>query len=107
MVGTSLLLTAGVSFGAIAYSPATGRWGASSELTYPGAALNALGVCRSTDCRIVTWVNGGCASLATGNPISTWGTAYSLSRATADESALASCATRARGCRILAFVCAP
>ncbi len=75
----SVTLSAGraLAYGVIAYSPSTGRYATQVHVNYGIAALDALGDCTATDCRVVTWVDGGCASLAVGTPWTTWGTSYS------------------------------
>jgi hypothetical protein len=55
-------------YGAIAYSPTTGRWGYSYGYRYlSGAQGDALIRCGSTDARVVVWVQNGWAALAVGD----------------------------------------
>ena len=68
----------GRSFAAIAYSPSTGKYGYSYNLTSRAAAEKAaIEKCPVADARIVTWVNRGFIALALGADKSCWGVGWS------------------------------
>jgi serine/threonine-protein kinase len=81
------------TFGAIAYSPATGTYGlACNRLGRESAEKDALGNCGAKDARIVCWVNRGFCALALCSDKMQWGVGWSESdSAKAKEAALADC----------------
>jgi hypothetical protein len=94
------------SYAAIAYSPATGKYGYSYNYRSRSAAESAaLRNCPASDARIVCWVNNGFCSLALGNDRSSWGVGWSwgngASTAEANANALRQCTARTRGARIV------
>lgn len=82
------------TYGAIAYSPSTGRYGYSSG--YGGqqqATIAALGYCASTgapDCRIAVWYRNAWGALARGSN-GAWGWGWGTSREGANYQALKGC----------------
>jgi hypothetical protein len=95
------------TYGAIAFSPETFRYGlAWGEYSQSGAVYAALSYCGSDDCQPVVWVRGGCAAIARGtesNHVS-WG--YHSSRYGARSYAVRACkAAGGEGCRVLAWLC--
>lgn len=79
----------GDQFGAISFSPSTGKWGYSHGFTSRNAAeADAVMRCHVPDARAVVWVKNGWAALAQAADGS-WGTGWSTnSRAEAEEIAL-------------------
>jgi hypothetical protein len=62
------------SFAAIAYSPATGKYGiAHDRLSRESAEKDALSNCGAEDARVVIWVNKGFCALALGHDKAQWG----------------------------------
>ncbi len=94
------------SYGAIAYSPSTGRWGtANNQWDVFSAEATAVGFCAVADCRSVVWVTNGCAAVSRstsgGNG---WAIAYS--RWQAEANAQTQCQIRnGFTCSPLAWVC--
>ena len=89
----------GHSYAAIAYSPATGKYGYSYDLRSRAAAEKvALEKCDAADARIVTWVNKGFIALALGSDKSCWGVGWSYgngcSNTAAKDYALDDCKKR-------------
>ena len=65
-------------YAAIAYSPATGKYGYSWNCDTRGEAeQRALNACKADDARIVCWVNNGFCALALGDDKSRWGVGWS------------------------------
>lgn len=95
------------TFGAIAYSPSTGRkgwsWGNSDQAS---AQIGAVNFCGVADCTPVVWVQGGCAAIATSATGGNLGWGYDAGRYQSRTRALAAC--RASGyadCEVQAWVC--
>lgn len=66
------------TFAAVAYSPATGRYGiAYDRLSRKSAEKEALSKCAGEDARIVCWVNKGFCALALGHDKAHWGSGWS------------------------------
>lgn len=66
------------TFAAIAYSPATGKYGiAYDRLSRDAAEQDALSNCGAEDARIVSWVNYGFCALALGLDKAYWGVGWS------------------------------
>jgi hypothetical protein len=100
----------GSTYAAIAYSPATGKFGYGYNCgSRASAEAMALNNCPAADARIVTWVNNGFCSLALGDNKSRWGTGYSwgagATNTAARNTALANCRARTSGARIVLCVC--
>ncbi|HJQ23609.1 MAG TPA: DUF4189 domain-containing protein [Blastocatellia bacterium] len=93
------------SWGAIAYSYSTGRYGTAYDYATQDQAINsAVERCRANDCKAVVWFERGCGSFAVGyNRVSGW--AIGNSRAEAESKALAECRKRGGGCHIIAWAC--
>src|SRR5689334_18039589 len=89
MLLLALSASAWADFGAIAYSPDTGRWGYSYGFYWQSDASNdALARCNAADARVVVWVQNGWAALAVGDDGAYgWGWSAS-SRADAESRAL-------------------
>lgn len=95
----------GSSYAAIAYSPATGKFGYSYNLRSRAAADKvALEKCAAEDARIVTWVSKGFVALALGTDKSCWGVGWSYgngsSNTAAKENALNDCQKRTSGAHV-------
>ncbi len=95
------------TFGAIAYSPSTGRTGWSFNNTDQATALySSVQYCGQPDCAATVWVQGGCAAIATsasGGTL-TWG--YDADRNNARVRALTACGSNGWGdCQVKAWVC--
>lgn len=95
------------TYGAIAFSPETFRYGLSwGETSLAGAAYSAESYCGVGDCQPVAWVRGGCAAIAKGvdsNQVS-WG--YHSTKYGARSYAMRACnAAGGQGCRLAAWVC--
>jgi hypothetical protein len=94
------------SYAAIAYSPATGKLAFSynygSRSSAEKAALKQLD---KEDGKIVSWVNNGFCALALGDEVGKYGTGYrwgdGASTRGAGERALAECAKRTTGARLV------
>jgi len=96
--------TARATWGAIAYSYSTGRYGSSYDYPTQAQAINsAVERCRVNDCKAVVWFESGCGSFAVGNRASGWAVGHS--RAEAESKALAECRKRGGNCRIVAWAC--
>ena len=96
-----------LTFAALAYSPATGRYGSAwGSYDVESAAANAVGFCGAPDCQPTVWVANGCAAIAVGEENTALGWAYASSRYQANSAALRSC-RRSGGldCNILAWAC--
>lgn len=110
VVAAMLLATAGAasadSFGAIAFSERTGKFGYSFDHPSRASAENrAMAECnaRSGGCRIGIWFKNACGSVATGT--NGWGSAWAPSRQQAEQSAIRNCSRHTGGCRSLAWSC--
>lgn len=94
------------TFGAIAYSKRTHRYGYSSnEGSRRDAEQTALGECRASDCRIQVWFRNSCAAFAVGNGGDATGWAYDQNPRKARLRALNECKKRANDCRVLIEAC--
>jgi serine/threonine-protein kinase len=87
------------TFAAIAYSPATGKYGiAYDRLSRKSAEQDALSNCAVEDARIVCWVNYGFCALAVGSDQAYWGVGWSKTDNTdAKQKALADFQTKTSG----------
>ena len=93
-------------FGAIAYSPATGRYGYSWNFQSRTAAQNAaLRKCGIRDCRVVSWFRNACGSLATSRY--GWGAAANVNLYQAQNTAIRGCSNYGPGCQVVRTVCSP
>ncbi len=105
----ALLLTGAAmadTYGAIAFSPATGANSYSYDYaSRSGAEQRALSECnkRSRGCRVAIWFKNSCGALAIG--ARGWGAGYDASRAAAEQRAFSQCASRSGGCRVRVWAC--
>ena len=104
-----VVYASGDTYAAIAYSPATGKWGYGNNYGSRGAAERAaLQNCPEPDARIVTWVHNGFCALALGDDRSCWGIGYSwgngASNTAARNFALQDCRGRTTGAHIVLCV---
>lgn len=95
----------GHSFAAIAYSPATGKYGyAYNHRSRSAAEKAALDQCGAEDARIVCWVNRGFCALALGDDKTCWGVGWQYgggsSNDDAKKTALDECGKRTTGAHI-------
>jgi hypothetical protein len=93
------------SFAAIAYSPATGKYGYGYNYRNRSAAEKAaLDNCGTEDARIACWVNRGFCALALGDDKTCWGVGWQYgggsSNNDAKKSALENCGKRTTGAHI-------
>jgi hypothetical protein len=93
------------SFAAIAYSPATGKYGfVYDERSRSAAEKGAMEKCGAEDARIACWVNRGFCAMALGSDKSCWGIGYSYGNGAstdkAKNDALADCRNRTSGAHI-------
>jgi len=100
----------GSSYAAIAYSPATGKFGYSYNYgSRSSAERAALANCPQADARIVTWVHNGFCALALGKDQSCWGIGFSwgngASNTEARNYALEDCSDRTSDARVVLCVC--
>ncbi len=94
------------TFGSIAYSPATGRYGYSWNYNSRSQAQNAaIRECGVRDCRVVSWFSNACGSLATSRY--GWGSSWNANGAQARISAVRACSQYGPGCRSVRTVCSP
>lgn len=94
------------SFGAIAYSPATGATGwAHSFPNRSGAERMALGGCSKSarDCRVAIWFKNACGAVARGSD--GWGSGWGNDRRRAELEAIGSCNQYTGGCRVIRWQC--
>lgn len=98
------------TFGAIAYSPSTGRYGFAYKAMNQGVAVqSAINFCGANDCTGVVWVQGGCAAIAKGesgieNSAVAWG--YDANRYRARNYATNACRNAGHSnCKVLAWTC--
>ncbi len=98
------------SYGAIAYSVATGSTGWSRGFyTQSEAEYEALRRCYASDCKPVVWFNGACGALAVSryNP-SLYGWAWNTEVAFAENQALRFCQIHGGlDCKTVAWACSP
>lgn len=106
----SLAAAAGVAsadtYGAIAYSPATGASGYSYDYDSEyGAVSAAKQSCGASDCEdvIVFW-NGACGALAVGQG-GGWGASAGYGQGDAESGALRICSQYTRQCRVEVWAC--
>jgi hypothetical protein len=94
------------SYGAIAYSPSTGKSGTSWNYSCVDEATRAaVGFCGQGDCDWVRWVGDQCAALAVASNGAT-GDAANSNRGLAEYTALQTCANYGgTDCHIQASVC--
>src|ERR1017187_5206665 len=93
------------SFAAIAYSPATGKYGYGNNYRSRSAAEKAaLDNCGAEDARIACWVSRGFCALALGDDKTCWGVGWQYgggsSNNDAKKSALENCGKRTTGAHI-------
>jgi hypothetical protein len=95
----------GNSYGAIAFSAATGRSGASSNYcTRSTADRRAVSECGRVDCRVEVWLDNNCGALAAGK--GGWAYAVGDAQPDAERLALSQCASRGgTRCRVAASLC--
>lgn len=94
------------SYGAIAFSPATGATGWSHSFdTRRQAERRALAGCsgNARDCRIAIWFVNACGALAVGR--NGWGAGWGNDRRRAEQEASRSCDNNSRGCRVVRWQC--
>jgi hypothetical protein len=92
-------------FGAIAYSPSTGRSGTSWSYSCESEAETAaLQQCGGGDCQIQVWVQDACAAFAVAPDSTGWAWSGSLQAAT--NNAVGSCLNNGgQGCSVQAWLC--
>lgn len=96
--------TVGGVYGAIAYSPATGKLGYSWRFaTREEAETAARNFCAESDCTIATWFGENCGALATGP--SGWGGDFGPDVTAARTKALRRCSQHSSNCRVVRWVC--
>jgi hypothetical protein len=92
-------------FGAIAYSPTTGRQGVSfGQPTQQVAEWGAVQSCGAPDCQAKIWVNQMCAAMALGQA-HVPSTGGGKTREEAELYAMNDCAQKQAGCRVVRWVC--
>lgn len=93
------------SFGAIAYSPATGALGWSHDYnSRRGAESTAYNNCNANDCRIAIWFKNGCGAVAVGNG-GGWGADWGADIDPAKYLAVEACQKHTNGCRVVRWQC--
>jgi hypothetical protein len=91
-------------YAAIAYSPATGKYGNSyNYTTLAEAQRRALSHCPAKDARVVVWSKNGYCALATGKD-GLYGWGYGSTAKEAQTHAMAECKKRTTDCHILQTV---
>jgi hypothetical protein len=92
-------------YGAVAYSPSTGRFGSSWNFTSPdNAEKRAMQMCGRSDCRVLLELNDSCGALAvsrTGGYV--WGEGSSLYEAKLLTSNR--CTAQYGGCKLICSIC--
>lgn len=93
------------SFAAIAYSPATGKYGYAYDRRSRAAAEDgAMRDCGADDARIACWINKGFCALALGNEKSCWGVGWTYGNGANSDGArnyaLEDCRNRTSGAHI-------
>jgi hypothetical protein len=92
------------NYAAIAYSPATGKYGYSySHGTLASAQRDALARCGAADAQIVVWSRNSYCALAKGED-NAYGAGHGPTRAQAQAAALRECRKHASECRIVQWV---
>jgi uncharacterized protein DUF4189 len=95
------------TYGAIAFSPATGAWGdAFGHGSRGEAERRALGECsrRARDCTVAVWFKDRCGAVASAGAV--WASGLGHTRAAASTDALKDCRQRgATGCETRHAVC--
>lgn len=110
IIGTVAARGVQASYGAIAYSVATGNTGWSRGFNNQGAAeAEAIARCFASDCQSVVWFNGACGALAVShyNP-ALFGSAWNIEIAFAQNQAHRLC--RVNGgldCATVQMACSP
>jgi serine/threonine-protein kinase len=105
-----MLLCAGAeaaSYGAIAFSPDTGAAGYSTRRQSRGNAQEwALYYCgqHANDCRIAINFRNACGAVARGRN-GGWGSDWGVTRAEAQNDAVAACSQYDSGCRVIQWAC--
>ncbi|MBI1862181.1 MAG: DUF4189 domain-containing protein [Deltaproteobacteria bacterium] len=95
------------SYGALAFSMETGKYGFSNGAPYRRTAEEtAIYQCGASDCRSIVWVQGGCAVIAYSQETKSIGWAYADSKYMAQRLAVRGCAVGSRDCTPVAFTCA-
>jgi Domain of unknown function (DUF4189) len=94
------------TYGAIAYSPDSGKIGYSEKYANRAQAENrAKQECGKNDCQIAAWYYSSCGALAT-NDDGTWGGAQGADEQRAGKAALARCAKEGgKNCKVIASYC--
>lgn len=100
----SVALEARDYYGAISYSPSTGKYGYSYDYNYrSGAESAARNQCARRDCSTLLWFRNACGSLAVGR--NGYGSGWGSNRARAKREALKSCRRYTGGCRVVNTIC--
>lgn len=96
----------GGSYGAIAYSPASGEFGYSDKYANRAQAESrAKQECGKSDCQVVVWYYNKCGALATDDD-GAWGADNGDDGARANQAALAKCAEEhGKNCKVIASYC--
>jgi Domain of unknown function (DUF4189) len=94
------------TYGAIAYSPDSGRFGYSDKYANRAQAeTRAKQECGNSDCQIAAWYYNSCGALAKDDD-GTWGGAQGADEQRAGKAALARCAKEgAKNCKVIASYC--
>ena len=94
------------SYGAIAFSPATGATGWSHSLrTRREAERLAMRGClgHAGDCRVAIWFVNACGALAVGR--NGWGSGWGNDRRRAEREAIGTCSANTRSCQVVRWQC--
>lgn len=96
-------------YGAVSYSPRTGAYGASYNMsTRSNAQRRAQRECANrasrNDCRVVIWFRNACGALAN-NEDGAYGSGWAGNRANAERQALRSCHQNGNNCGIVVWAC--
>ncbi|MBW6422618.1 DUF4189 domain-containing protein [Rhizobium sp. XQZ8] len=93
------------SFGAIAYSPATGATGWSYDHnSRRSAERTAQNNCNANDCEIAIWFKNGCGAVAVGQQ-GGWGADWGADIDPAKYLAVEACRQHTTGCRVVRWQC--
>jgi hypothetical protein len=98
------------TFGAIAYSPETGRYGyAYQAMSRRDAAMRAVSYCGASDCAPVVWTQGGCAVVSVNEQTKgvSFGVSYrkDIARENSHNACESSKENEEQTCRDIAWVC--
>jgi hypothetical protein len=94
------------TFGAIAYSFKTHRYGYSTnESSRADAERSALRFCKARDCRVQLWFRNSCAVLITGDDGDQVSWAWDPDVNRARIRAMKDCRNKAEGCRVVVRAC--